>query len=117
MDLDHLEAIVEILAERARAHHGFEIPVGRSNDPHVHFDKAVAAQLGEFAILQHVKDLDLERQRHLADFVEHDGAVLRELELADAGRRRAGERAALVPEQFAFEQFGRQRRAIDLDER
>ena len=56
-------------------------------------------------------------RRHLADLVEHDRAALGELELADACRAGAGERAALVAEQLAFEQVGRQRRAVDLHER
>ena len=43
--------------------------------------------------------------------------LLRELELADAGGAGAGEGAALVAEQLALEQVGRQRRAVDLDER
>ncbi len=64
-----------------------------------------------------MQDLGLQGLRHLADFVQQDRAVLRELELADAGGRRPGEGAALVPEQLALQQFGRQRRAVDLDER
>ena len=43
--------------------------------------------------------------------------LLRELELADALAAGAGERAALVAEQLAFQQLGRQRRAVHLDER
>src|SRR5688572_27432961 len=42
---------------------------------------------------------------------------MRLLELADAGRRGAGERALLVSEQLALDQFCRQRCAVDLDER
>ena len=68
-------------------------------------------------VLQHVQQLGLQRRLHLADFVEEDRAGVRLLELADARRRRAGERALLVAEQLALEQLGRQRRAIDLDER
>ncbi len=114
---DHLQPVVEVFAERALAHHRFEIAIGRGNHPHVDFDRAVAAQFRELAVLQHVQDLGLQRLRHLADFVEHDGAVLRELELADARRGRAGERAALVAEQLAFEQVGGQRRAVHFHER
>ena len=42
---------------------------------------------------------------------------MRLLELADARRRRAGERALLVAEQLALEQFGGQRGAVHLHER
>jgi hypothetical protein len=73
----------------------------------VGIDRAVAAETCELPILQDVKDLGLQRRRHLADFVEHHRAVLRELELADARRAGAGERTALVSEQLALEQVGR----------
>ena len=116
VDFDHLQAIVEVFAEGAGAHHRVEVAIGRRDHPHVDVDGAIAAQLGELAILQHMENLGLQRLRHLADFVEQDGAVLRELELADAGGGGAGEGAALVPEQLAFEQFGRQGRAVDLHE-
>ena len=56
-------------------------------------------------------------ERHLADLVEQHRAAVGELELADPRRLRAGERALLVAEQLALEQLGRQRRAVDLDER
>ena len=84
VDLDHLQSIVEVFAERALPHHLFEIAIGGGDDAHVDFDGAIAAEFRELAVLQHVQDLGLERLRHLADFVEHDRAVLRELELADA---------------------------------
>ena len=83
----------------------------------VDVDRAVAAEPRELAVLQDVQQLGLQRRRHLADLVEHDRAVLRELELADARSAGAGEGAALVAEQLALEQVGRQRRAVDLDER
>src|SRR5262249_17616274 len=53
----------------------------------------------------------------VADFVEENGAAMRQLEAADALRDGAGERALLMTEQLAFEQAGRDRRAIELDQR
>ena len=83
----------------------------------VHLDPLVAAELGELGVLQHVQQLGLQRRLHLADLVEHQRAGVRLLELADARGRGAGEGAALVPEQLALEELGRQRRAVHLDER
>ena len=98
-------------------HHRLEVAVGGREHAHVDLDLAVAAQPGELAILEDVEELGLERRRHLADLVQHDRAALGELELADACRAGAGEGAALVAEQLAFEEVGRQRRAVDLHER
>ena len=79
-------------------------------------DGPVASDLRELPILQDVQQLGLQRRRHLADLVEQDRAVARELELADARRLRAGEAAAFVPEQLALEEVSRQRRAVHLHE-
>ena len=67
--------------------------------------------------LQHAHQLDLRARRHVADFIEKNGAVVGLLEAADAPGFRAGERAAFVAEQFAFQQGFRDGRAIDGDER
>src|SRR5262245_35146219 len=64
-----------------------------------------------------MKQLRLKRCLQLADLVQEDRSGMRLLELADARGRRAGARAFLVAEQLAFEEFGGQRGAIDLDER
>src|ERR1700704_2837530 len=53
----------------------------------------------------------------IADLVEKDRAVMRRFELSDLELVRAGEGAPLVPEQLAFEQLARHRRAVDLDVR
>ena len=94
-----------------------EVAVGRRDDPDVDLDALVAAELRELAVLQDVQELGLQRRLHLADFIEHQRAAVGLLELADARRRGAGERAAFVSEELALQQLGRQRRAIHLDER
>ena len=54
---------------------------------------------------------------HLADLVEKHRALVGELELSWLVLNRAGERAALEPEQLRLEQLGRQSCAVDFDER
>ena len=56
-------------------------------------------------------------EAHVADLVEEHRAVIGELELARLVLDRAGEGAALEPEQLRFEQLGRQRGAVHFDER
>ena len=51
----------------------------------------------------------------VADFVQENGAAIRLLEPSDPAFVRAGERAALVAEQFAFEQLRRERCAMHHD--
>ncbi len=56
------------------------------------------------ATLDGAQQLGLAGGAQLADLVEHERALIRELELARVGHRGARERAALVAEQFAFDQ-------------
>ena len=55
--------------------------------------------------------------RHVADFVEENRAVVALLEFADALQGRAGEGAAFVAEQFAFQQLLGDGGAVDREER
>ena len=55
--------------------------------------------------------------RHVADFVQEQGAVIGLLELADVPGGGAGEAALLVAEELAFDQLRRHRGAIQGDER
>ena len=75
-----------------------------------------AADTIDLVLLEHAQQLRLQRRLHLAHLVEQQRAAVRQLELAELARRRAGERAALVAEELALEQLARQRRAVDRDE-
>jgi hypothetical protein len=94
-----------------------QILVGRGDHPHVHPDGAVRADRANLAILQHPQQLHLQRRAHLPDLVEEDGAAVRQLKHARTRADRAGEGAALVPEDLGFQQLGRDRTAVDWNER
>ena len=115
-DLDHVDAEVEVLAERAGGHGALEIAVGGGDDADVDVHLGQPAQPRELAVLQHLQQLGLQRRAHLADLVEEDRAVVRRLELAGLGVDRAGERAPLEAEQLRFEEVRRQRGTVDLHE-
>src|SRR5690606_38966876 len=63
------------------------------------------------------QELRLQIDPELADLVEEDGAAAGRLEGADAPLLGAGEGAALVAEELALDQVGRDRAAVDHDER
>ena len=77
----------------------------------------LAAEARNGALLQHAKQLDLHRQRHVADLVEEQRAAVRLLEQAVLEPHRTGERAPLVPEQLGFEQVLGNAAAVHRDER
>ena len=80
-DREHVEPVVQILAERAVGDRLLEVLVGRGDQPHVRLECVFgAAQPLELALLQHAQQLHLRRQVQLADFVEEQRAAFGELE-------------------------------------
>ena len=65
---------------------------------------AGAADALEGMPLQDAEEFCLNRRAHLADFVQHECAVVSRLELADVSLGCPRERPALVSEQFTFQQ-------------
>src|SRR6266852_3776066 len=61
--------------------------------------------------------LGLKQRRHLADFVQQDGALVAEFKLAGLGMSGAGKGARLITEQFALKQVRRYRRTIYFEKR
>src|SRR5580700_12305688 len=67
-------------------------------------------------VLQHPEQLGLQLQRDFADLVQEETAFVCEFQAPDLLANRAGKRAFLVSKQFAFEQSGGNRGAIQSDE-
>ena len=65
---------------------------------------------------RNLQQLDLKRERQVADLVEEDRAALRRFQPPRFVLERSGERAPHVPEQLALEQMLAERGACDLDE-
>ena len=116
LDGEYVEPVEEIFPETVLGDHLFQVLVRRGNDAHVRLLGLVATDALEGALLQHAQQLDLHGQRHVADFIEEQGAALGQLEAADAAGDRTSEGALLVAEQFAFQQLGRNRPAVDRHE-
>ena len=66
---DHVEAVIEVLAESPRGDHLLEVAVGRGDDPDVHGDVFVSTHPLDDPLLEHPQELDLEGRRQFADFV------------------------------------------------
>jgi hypothetical protein len=96
-DLEHLEPVVEILAEGAALDGGTQVPVGGGDEAHVGGQPLGATHTLELPLLEHAQELGLRGQAHLRHLVEEQRASCGELHLAGLGLGRAGERAALVP--------------------
>src|SRR5262249_54685111 len=115
-DLDHVQPIVEVVAEASGRHGLLQVLVGGGQDPHVDLDGGAPSHAGELAILEDMQELALEGRMQIADLVEEDRAVVGRLELAELELMGAREGAALVTEEFAFQELAWHGGAIDLHE-
>jgi hypothetical protein len=111
------DAVIEVAAEIAPRHHVGEVAVRRHEDARPELERARRAEPLETPLLQHPQELRLAREAELPDLVEQHRAALGGLEHPRARRERAGERAALVPEELALDQGLGDGGAVDHPER
>ena len=110
-----VQAIVEVLAERAFGDLPVEIAVGGGDDADVNWNFAGAAHRTDGAFLEHAQQFDLHGHGHLADFVEKNRALVGDFEQPAPVLVRSSEGAFDVTEEFAFEQRLRKRAAVNRD--
>src|SRR6185369_6630186 len=79
---ENVEPVIEVFAEAAAGHFGAQQPVGGGDDAHVERLGFAATDALDLALLQYAQQLGLQRQRHLRDFIEQQGATLRLFEFA-----------------------------------
>src|SRR5947208_1380505 len=109
--------MIEVVAKTTVANPFAQRAVRRRKNARIGAQHPLAANALEFAVLDRAEDLRLRQGTHVGDLVEKQRAAVRELEFSFDGLLRAGERAALVPEQLALEQCVAHGRGIEGDER
>ena len=77
-------------------------------NPHVDAVLMLLAHRTHGLFLDHAQQLHLHVQRQVGDFIEKQRAAFGGLDQALLVGDRAGEAAALVPEELAFHEFGRE---------
>ena len=98
-----IEPVVQVLAELARVHHLQQWLMGCRYHAHIDRDGRDGPQAGDAPLLQYAQQAGLQRERHVADFVQKQGSrvgCFKQPALAAAAR--TGESAFLVAEQLAF---------------
>src|SRR5262245_42987398 len=115
-DLDHVDPVVEVFAELVAPHRSLEVAVRGADQTDVGVDDLLAADTGELPVLQHMEQLGLQAQRHLADLVEQQRPLIGRLELAWLLPVGAGEGTLFMAKELGLEQLARQRRTVHLEE-
>ena len=76
MDADDVEAVEQVFPKLAVGDPLLQILVGGGNDPHIHLHRLVAANPVELPVRQYPQQPGLHVQRHVAYFVEKQGATI-----------------------------------------
>ncbi|OQA34179.1 MAG: hypothetical protein BWY57_00641 [Betaproteobacteria bacterium ADurb.Bin341] len=114
----NVQPIIQIGPETPPLHQRLKVNARRRNHPNVHPLNPVGTQGLDFALLEDAQQLRLQRQRHVADFIEKKGPAVGEFELSLAAIFiGAGIGARSGPEKFGFEQVFRNGRRVDRDKR
>ncbi len=103
-ELDHRKAIEQIFPKLLGGDHRAEITMGGGDDADVDLAGLQRTEALNFLILQGAEQLALGGQRHVADFVEKESAVVGVLKQADFILGRSGEGAFNVAKELAFKQ-------------
>ena len=98
MKPSHVEPVVQVLTEAALGNRPGKVHVRRSNDADVHLDRLVLTDAPYFSVLNGAKELRLEGQRRLRDFIEEKSSSIRLFEQALARSDRPREGTASVTE-------------------
>ena len=114
VELDDVEAEVEILAERAAGDVLAQVGVGGAEHAHVDAAGLARAEALELAALQDAQELHLPGRGEVADLVEEHRPAVGGLEAADAQARRAGVRARLRAEELTLDEVRRESRRRSL---
>ncbi len=117
LDRENVQPIQQVLAQLADPHRILRNPIRRRDDAHIGILRLGRADAHETPGLEHPQQLDLQIHRHLGDLVEKQRAAAGALEETLVLAVGAGEAALLVAEDFAFDQIGRDRTAIDREKR
>ena len=100
----HVQPVEEVAAEPTLPDFVGEVTIRGSNDADVDIDRTRAAQTFDLPLLHDPQEPRLQLEWQFAHFVQKHRPSVGELEPADLGRIRSGERTPLSPEQLALDQ-------------
>ena len=100
---DAMESKIEVLPERPGLDCRLQVDVGGRDDPDVHRMRFHAPHPPNLTLIEHLQQLLLGRERHLADLVEEERPTVCRVDETGLGRERSGESAPLVSEELRFE--------------
>ena len=118
MDRYYHQPIIQVLPKTPFGNHLGQVAMRGCDDSHIDSNRFHIAYPDNLTALNGAEQLNLQYQRHFADFVQKQRPVMSQLKQSGfplffgAGKRTAG-----IAKQFRFQQRLRQCGTVDLDER
>src|SRR5207244_8776174 len=103
-DGDDVDPIIQIAAEAALGDSGFEVGIGRADDPRARLYRRLASHAGENALLEKAEQFYLHQERQFTDLIQQKDPITGLLDKAVMARLGTGEGAFLVTEELALDQ-------------
>jgi hypothetical protein len=97
MQRKNVQPVIQVCAESILINHRLEIAIGCGHEPNVRSDRTIAANPLEFLVLDCAEQLRLEFERHLADLIEKERALVGQFKSSSFLREGSGKRALLMP--------------------
>ena len=105
IEIDHIDAVVEVLPEKAPLHQPAEVAVGGQDHPDIHRDRLAAAHAHHLPGLQDPQQLHLAGELHVPDLIQEEGAAVGGLHQAGLCPHGAGEGALHVAKELTLHQL------------
>ena len=116
VDFEGIDAEEQVFAEAAFLNHLLEFAVGGADDSNIDMEWFVVSYAANFAGFEESEEFDLHAFVEFAEFVEEQSSAVGDFEETGAVCIGAGEGAASVSEEFAFDEVFGDGAAVDGDE-
>src|ERR1039458_4894852 len=104
VQLNHVKAVVKVLAEFTVLNHLLQVAVCCANQADVHRQRRIATQAFKGAVTEHAQQLGLQSQGHITNLIQEQSSSVRSLEPPATLGQRSGEGALFVAKEFVLYQ-------------
>src|SRR5205085_1242804 len=112
-DFENVQPVIEVLTEQALCYTLLEIYIGCGDYPDIQPNPFIASQPFDFMLLQDPQQFRLYGERHLADFIQENGPVVRRFKFSGAGLDSSCKCPFHMSKEFRFEKRIGNRAAVD----
>ena len=116
VNLDNLEAIIQILAKLTIGYFVWQDLVRGSDNAHINLNRGGIANALKLHGFESPQQTQLHAWRDVAYFIEEKGAAVSALKTANLVTERPGKGASHMSKEFTFQEIFGKRCAVDLDQ-